>query len=180
MKREIETAAEIAAMRKLGMNVDSRWVDWAVRMLVEGHDTPSLRRLAGESGPFDQWEMSSLVGRTLGELGVHRPRTVDEAVLVYAAGLVKQLTSPVDDLGGVLSELAGLCIEHDHPRALHSFYLLHFAFGDLQVSEEQWYWDGATRGNIHDVVAREARTWIEAHGGHVRRDGTEHQDSPDH
>ena len=161
------TTVEIAAMRKLNRSVDSRWVDWAVDSLVAGHDTPSLRVLAGESAPFNQFEMGSLVDRVLDELQVPLPKTENDAVIVCATPLVKQLASRDVGIASALSALAHLCIERDYLRDLYCFYSLHFAFDDLQVVEYQFYWDGATRENIDDIVTQEAKAWIEKLGSDV-------------
>ncbi len=154
-------------MRKLNRGVDSRWVDWAVDSLAAGHDTPSLRVLAGESAPFNQFEMWSLVDAVLDELQVPLPKTEDDAAIICATPLVKQLASRDVDIASALSTLAQFCIERDYLRGLYCFYSLHFAFDDLQVSEHQHYWDGATRENINDIVTQEAKTWIETLGSDV-------------
>ncbi len=149
-------------MRRLNRDVDSRWIDWAVDSLVAGHDTPSLRVLAGEAAPFNQFEMGSLVDQTLDELHVRLPETEDDAAVVCATPLVKRLASQDVETAEALSTLAQLCIERDYLRDLYCFYLLHFAFDDLQAGEHQWYWEGATRENINGIVAQEARAWVEA------------------
>ena len=162
MQSNTATTEVIAAMRRLNRDVDGQWVEWAVRSLVAGDDTPSLRVLAGESAPFNQFEMGALVDRTLDELHVPLPKSHDDAAIVCAVPLVQQLASREANPAAVLVELAQLCIECDYLRDLYSFYLLHHAYDDLQVSDHQWYWGGATRENIRDIVTQEARTWIEA------------------
>jgi hypothetical protein len=61
---------EILAYRTPNRVVDERWVDWAVSMLEQGYDTPHLRVLAGESPPFNQFEMVALADRAFEELGL--------------------------------------------------------------------------------------------------------------
>jgi hypothetical protein len=51
---------------------------------------------------------------------------------------------------------ANLSIEIDHSRDLYDFYLLHNAYDDLRTSEVQWYWEGATRSNILQLMKSEA------------------------
>ena len=39
------------------------------------------------------------------------------------------------------------------------FYLLYFAKDDLTESENQWYWDGANRSNIDDIITEQFVKW---------------------
>ena len=36
--------------------------------------------------------------------------------------------------------------------SLSDFAMLYWAYQDLQVAEEQYYWEGATRENIDEVI----------------------------
>ena len=151
-------------MRKLGRSADSGWVEWAVQMLVDGHDTPTLRVLAGESAPFNEFEMGSLLDRTLEEFGVPVPETVEDAAIAYTMRWVQQLASHAAEKGPTLSELAELCSELLYPDALLGFYTLHDAFDDLQYQEHSPNRLDATRANIDDIVTQEAREWLAVHG----------------
>ncbi|MFZ4464691.1 MAG: hypothetical protein ACOYN5_12650 [Bacteroidales bacterium] len=53
----VKTTAEILAFKALNRNIDKTWVDWAVDMLIAGYDTENLTILAGESEPFNQFQM---------------------------------------------------------------------------------------------------------------------------
>ena len=46
---------------------------------------------------------------------------------------------------------------------IYDFYLPRWAFDDLQASEVQFYWDGATRDNIQEIVMTRCREWLIAH-----------------
>lgn len=52
----------------------------------------------------------------------------------------------------------------EYPRELQAFYNLSFAWEDLQISEEQWYWAGAIRDNIDQIMREEAEAFV-ARGG---------------
>ena len=47
--------------------------------------------------------------------------------------------------------LRELYICEDYRKDLDDFHRLYWAFDDLQVGEVQYYWDGATRNNIHEI-----------------------------
>ena len=40
------------------------------------------------------------------------------------------------------------------------FYLLYFAKDDLLESDIQWYWDGANRENIDEIIDIEFKKWL--------------------
>src|SRR4051812_22293724 len=48
-----------------------RCVDWAIGMLMSGHDADYLCRLAGQLPPFDFDSVAGLRDRALGELGFY-------------------------------------------------------------------------------------------------------------
>ena len=42
-----------------------------------------------------------------------------------------------------------------------NFYLLFWTLDDLENSEVQGYWEGATRDNIDDIIKTEFQKWIQ-------------------
>jgi len=151
----------IQGARALNYSPDERWVDWAVRLLTEGADTPSLRIMAGLRPPFHYFEVTQLLDRTLDELGV--PALVEgEAAGAYAHDVVGELVRSPESMNEVLAELNQLCIATGYCSTLRPFYLLHFARIDLAVRNCQYYWDGANRSNIDQIVRDEAKRWLDA------------------
>ena len=41
-----------------------------------------------------------------------------------------------------------------------NFYRLFYAKGDLAVDDVQWYWDGANKENIDQVIKEQFRKWL--------------------
>lgn len=154
---------EVVALRGLGRSIDERWVGWAVDMLVAGHDTPSLRLLAGATAPFNQFEMAALVDRTLEELGVPGYRSREDAGIALAVVRARQVLDGTAPVAGALAELSRLCVEPDYASGLYGFYLLHYARDDLQGHREQYYWPGATRRTIDAVVRELCEVWLRDH-----------------
>ena len=156
------TTAAIQAWRALNRPPDERWVDWAVRLLTQGADTPGLRILAGLLPPLDYFEATKLVDRTLIELAIS-PLDTSSAVEAYTAELLAELLRHPDVIGDVLGELAQLCIETSYSRDLMKFYLLRNARDDLTHRDMQHYWAGADRSNIDGIVRQEAQRWLDEH-----------------
>ena len=155
------TTRAIQGARALNYTPDERWVDWAVRLLTEGADTPSLRIMAGLRAPLDYLEITRLLDRTLDELGVPALAR-DEAVNAYAQDLVGELVRNQESMQAVLEELSQLCVATSYSSTLLPFYLLHFARSDLATQTDQHYWEGADRSNIDQIVRDEAKRWLEA------------------
>jgi hypothetical protein len=150
----------ILAYRALNRKVDQHWVEWAESMLEQGLDSYHLRILAGESPPFNQFELTELADKTFEELGLDWSET--EAVISrYAAELLEGMLAGAREADSVLAMLKDLCIELDYARYLYDFYRLYFAQEDLQSSEMQWYWPGANRANIASIITDYAHKWVE-------------------
>jgi hypothetical protein len=157
------TTRAIQAFRALNHQPDARWVDWAVRLLTEGADTPALRILAGLVPPLDYFEATKLLDRALQELAIP-PLDAKTATDAYAADLVEGLLHAPHDMEQHLKELFQLCVDAGNEPTLMKFYLLYCAYNDLKVQDVQFYWEGADRSNIDRIVRDEAQRWLERHG----------------
>lgn len=159
----LPTTRAIRAWRALDEPPDQRWVEWAVRLLQEGVDTPTLRILAGLSDPLDRGEATRILDRVLLELNLP-PLERQGAIRAYVSELLEELLSDPQRVGGVLDELRRMCLENDHDRTLMPFYLLAHARSDLQAQNMQHYWAGADRTNIDAIVREEAQRWLIQYG----------------
>ncbi|MBD1383967.1 hypothetical protein IDJ75_01650 [Mucilaginibacter rigui] len=151
--KPIPSTAEILAFKVLGRAIDKTWVNWAYDMLEAGFETENLVILAGEIQPYNQFELQSLTDRVFIELNLalnNRERILKK----YVCYLVdKALTGEVKFIA-MLGIVKDMYFELDHDSSFGGFYLLYWAYDDLEYSEQQWYWDGATRENI-DEMARD-------------------------
>jgi len=109
--------------------------------------------------PYNHFELSALRDRALAEL--HIPISEPQkAILNFAGEIISQIAiGDTDELIGA-EFVAGLCIEADYSRKLMDFYLLHYAAVDLDYDEVQWYWDGATRDNIRQLIRDRALAYV--------------------
>lgn len=67
----------------------------AADLLEAGHDTPSLRRLAGEINIGSSSEVEPLVQRVFKELGVDFPITQDKANLIASRQIAREVISGI-------------------------------------------------------------------------------------
>lgn len=150
---------EILALKTLNRDIDKTWTDWAIEMLRHVHDTESLTILAGESSPYNQFELQQLTTKVLTELNLDFSDK-DQAVKNYASYLVDRVLKNELDSLTVLEILKDICIELNMEKYLYQFYLLYFAKDDLLDSAVQWYIDGANRNNIDKIITDYFKKWL--------------------
>ena len=163
MKLIISTA-EIVALKALNRNVDEKWVDWAVDMLVAGFDTEHLVILAGESKPYNQFQLQILTDKVFNEMHLDYSDK-DKAIKNYACYLIDKVLNNDIEILKVLNFLKDICIELDYEKYLFDFYLLYFTKVDLSYSENQYYWNGATRENIDSIIIDYFTKWKDDYFG---------------
>lgn len=156
--KPVKSTAEILAFKALNRDINKNWVDWAVEMLMAGFDTENLAILAGEFEPYNQFQLQDLTTKVLDELQLDYSDK-DQTIKNYACYLIdKSLGGELDNFK-VLDTLKDICIELDYAKYLYDFYSLYFAKDDLSYSENQWYWDGATRENIEKIITDYFVNW---------------------
>jgi hypothetical protein len=154
----VPSTYKILADKVLGHSFDSSWTDWAVDMLRQGFDTEYLVILAGISPPFNQFELKSLTDKVLDELGLDYSDK-EKTIKNYVCYLADEVLSNRLDAYKALRELRDLYNELNQPLDIQDFYLLYFAKVDLLGSENQWYWNGATRDNIDKIIRDRFSEW---------------------
>lgn len=138
-------------------------VDWAISILEQGRDGRYLAMLAGISPPFNHFEIADYLDYSLRELGL-TGISDSAAVTTYAAEQLRLTLAGEADLTSTLGIIKDLYVARDFQRELYDFYLLYFAYTDLQESEVQWYWEGATRENIVSIIRDRAKAFLESTG----------------
>lgn len=113
--KPVKSTVEILAFKALNRDVNKTWVDWAVDMFMAGFNTESLTILAGESEPFNQFQMQELTDKVLAELQLDYSDK-DQTIKNYACYLIdKSLAGEIDNFK-VLDILKDICIELDHEK----------------------------------------------------------------
>jgi hypothetical protein len=99
--RASEAAKSLGKSTDCGSSTGDDYVLWASDALTQGHDTPTLRRLAGLDTPANWFQAHEMFEQVVGELGVPLP-TSDEARRAYLAAvalaIVEGRTSPEEGL----------------------------------------------------------------------------------
>ncbi len=150
---------EILARRWLEMPCGQEVVDWAASLLEQGRESRHLLLLAACSPPFSHFELARYRDLALAELSLERPPGNDP-VVPFAAELLRDALAQGQDLYSALSLVKKLCIQDDYCHELYDFYLLWFAVQDLQVGEDQRYWEGATSKNIDRIIRDRAEKFV--------------------
>ncbi len=157
------TTIQILARKARELSCGKECVEWAIGLLEDGLDSPSLRILGGFIPPFNHFEIAELRERVLLELSPPE-LSVSDPITAYVREFVASSLAVPGELVRTYQQVAQLAIELGYPHELQNFYNLHFAWEDLQQSEDQWYWQGANRGNIEQIMEEQAREFL-ARGG---------------
>ena len=81
---------ELLVRDAAGRSTGDDFVTWAERALVEGLDSPALRRLAGLERP-SRFEAKPVFEQAAGELGLALPATADRLLRMYLAVLAADI-----------------------------------------------------------------------------------------
>jgi hypothetical protein len=134
-------------------------VDWAIEMLQLGHETPSLLILAGLTKPTNQFEVRGYLKRTLSELTLDE-KTGDDATLSYSSYYLIKI-SKGQEVKRNLGMVYEFCLERNYDKIIYDFYLLYWAWDDLDYgNENQEYWPAADKNNIEQIVIERAKKWV--------------------
>lgn len=155
----IPSTAEILAYKLLGESVDKRWINWAYDMLCAGFETESLVILAGEVEPYNQFELQSLTNKIFNELHLTWDNT-KETLINYVSYLINEALAGKLKAESVLSIIKDMYHQLDHESALQDFYMLYYAYDDLRYSDNQYYWNGATKENIYSIIRQYFEMWV--------------------
>jgi hypothetical protein len=155
----IDLTYEMIALKYLDRNVDEKWVDWAVQMMMAGFETESLIELAGISKPYNQFELKPLTGKVFEELELDITDK-EKAVNCYISFLLSEVLDDKRDLLKTLRDLKDLSIELNYDKSIYDFYSLYFAKEDLNYDTVQWYWEGADEDNIDEICFNYFKKWL--------------------
>jgi hypothetical protein len=153
------TTAQLLAEKALQKPCGQHCVDWAIGMLEEGRDGHNLTMLAGMLPPYNHFEIAALRDRALRELGIadidreHAERT-------YASECLRLGLAGESNLLEAVSEIKDLCIANNYQKDIFDFYLLYFAYEDLECRGQQYYWPGANRDEIESIIRKRAEQFL--------------------
>lgn len=134
-------------------------VDWAIEMLQAGYETPSTLILAGLSKPTNQFEVKDYLKSALRELKLDE-KTGDDATISYSSYYIIKIARG-EEIKRNLGMVYEFCTSRHYEKIIFDFYLLYWAWGDLDYGNEyQHYWPEADKNNIEQIVIDTARKWV--------------------
>ena len=153
----VESTYQIVVLKVLNRSIDKTWIDWAYQMLQAGFSTENLIILAGETPPYNQFELQTLTSKVLDELTINYSDKL-QAIKNYSTYLIQKAIKGEIDSYKVLGILKEYYYEIDEN--FRDFYFLYFAKHDLLYSDDQYYWNGADKNNIDQIIIDCFKKWI--------------------
>nr|WP_322624911.1 hypothetical protein [uncultured Flavobacterium sp.] len=136
-------------------------VVWALSLMEEGNEMPSVIMLASFAEPIDTLEIQPYVSRALIELNLAETYGEEAKYSLIRFYMLEILLDK--NLRKNLIELSHLYNYDDEEYGLHPFYLLLDAWHDLDHGLYNHYYNGATLDNIESIIKKEAEQWLENH-----------------
>ena len=142
-------------------------IDWAIEMIGLGFDNENIIMLAGLSKPTNYFETIKLLNNALAELGL-QPKTGEDAIVSYCSTYISNIANGVA-VRLNLNNVDNLCIALGYPLPIYDFYLLWWAWSDLDYDPDAYptYWGGASIDNIEQLVINYAKSWLKEHKAHL-------------
>lgn len=150
---------KILKAKAFNEDIDEAWTDWAIKMIEAGYESENLYMLAGETKPYNQFELQQLTNKVLQDLKLDYSDK-DAVIRNYVYYLISTSVDRPETYYRTLRELRDICIQLDMDSQYMDFYLLYYAKDDLMEDEVQWYWDGANRENIDQIIRDKFRQWL--------------------
>jgi len=159
MTREQQVESLIQGHKVLEQFDYSLAVEWAVNLISQGKESDNVFMLASFSKPYDSQEISSYVDAVMADFGL-KEYTLKEATIADIHIRMVRILSDESKREN-LKYLRQLCIDNGHSFGLQNFYLLYYAWGDLDANQENHYYDGANLQNIEGLLKVDAEKWID-------------------
>jgi hypothetical protein len=142
------------------INIDySLVVNWALDLVQQGKETENILILASFSEPIDKYEITPHITRVLNELGLEE-LTYDNPVQAQTHYHLMEILSD-QAIRINLSHIYHLFLRNNHPGELLKFYLFYHAWDELDNLGVNFYFPGADKDNIQEVLKQEATKWID-------------------
>lgn len=158
--QEVISTYRILMKKTFNEDIDESWGEWALEMMEAGYDSDNLYILAGITKPYNQFELQELTDKVIADLNLE----ISDKSLTIRNYIYYILSTTINEPSKylfTLREVKDICIGLDMEKEYMDFYLLYFAKDDLNDSENQWYWDGADRNNIDEIIKEKFKEYID-------------------
>jgi len=158
--KEVISTYKVLMKKAFNEDIDEYWVEWALEMMEAGYESDNLYILAGISKPYNQFELQELTDKVIADLNLD---TGDKSLTIrnYVYYILSTTINEPSKYISILKEVKDICIGLDMEKEYMDFYLLYFAKDDLNESENQWYWEGADRSNIDELIKEKFQEYID-------------------
>lgn len=154
----IPSTYKVLMLYMLNKFADESWAIWALDMLETGFETEHLVIMAGIGKKENFFYVRDLATKVFAELSLHYS-SQEKIVTDYALYLVEEALAGNRPYSAVVAELKDVYNEFGLPSHLSQFYLLYWTLEDLKIADVQWYWPGATRKNIQEIMRECFQEW---------------------
>jgi hypothetical protein len=137
----------------------SEYADWAGEMLARGHDSYSLRILAGLDSFTSAFEAEDYFLRSARELGLRIPDPA-EAVRAYACEIAREMLEGRLDAREGVRALYRISLDTDYGREYVVWLQLDDALDSLLSGGYAYAYESATLENFGEVARREAEKFV--------------------
>jgi len=160
MTKQVSSTFRIVKDKVLDKDINESWVDWAIEMIEAGYEILNLYELAGITRPYNQFELRYLTEKIFGDLNISY-KDKEAAIRNYACFIISNSIGNPSNYLSTLLELKGIYLELDWQKEYSDFYLLYFAKYDLTNYEDQFYWIGADKKNIDDIIKKRFQNFLD-------------------
>jgi hypothetical protein len=142
--------------KSLNHDLGQSLIDWGIEMIEAGFESENLFMLAGKTKPYNQFELQELLDKVLKDFNLDHGNK-DIVVRNYIRSIIVNSVNKPDTYFETLQKIKDICIDlglGTYGQEYNDFYLLYFAKENLIESPVQWYWDGANRENIDEIIEK--------------------------
>jgi len=115
--------------------------------------------LASFSKPVDSREIKPYVSAVLKDLNLVENEGNDAVISKIKYHLVEIIHGHA--IRSNLKEIYNICIQNGYRDDLMKFYLLYNAWDELDSMDVNFYYDGATKSNIEEIIKENATNWLD-------------------
>lgn len=137
----------------------SDYVEWAISMLEQDFDSPSLRILAGLDGS-SLFEADDYFRRVLRELHIPQP-DFEASLRAYACDLATRIVAGTLDAENGVRLLYRICLAADYAKDFMVWLYLDDALDDIKAGRYPHTYESLTTANLEETVRTEAKLFLE-------------------
>ena len=137
----------------------SEYVEWAISMLEQDFDSPSLRILAGLDGS-SLFEADDYFRRVLRELHIPEPDS-EASMRAYACDLATRFVAGTLDAKNGVRQLYRMCLAADCAKDFIVWFYLDDALDDIEAGQYPHTYESLTTANLEETVRTEAKLFLE-------------------